>query len=470
MSRWVRRTALAIAGLAALSGALYGGAWLVTAHRISDVFANTTAAQMCAGLFISGRTQEAVFEQSFQKKPPRDRIYADLAIDVDRVAGRVTVDGSLIEPVTAVYAGRRGCVLLPDGEAGDGLAQKPPALPPASDHSDASAIRWATRKVLAEDIDAAKLDAAIEANFADPSHYTHSFLVYHRGALIREAYRGHAGPTVSSESWSLGKTLIGALAGRLILEGALSLDEPIAISHWPDAADPRRAIRVRDLLNMASGLDFSTEAEFFPVFNQSDHGLIYTNLRDIVAFSADRPLTRSPGEQGNYNNADVLLLMEHIRQKLGLSHEDLVALIRRKVLAPLGMMSVRLSTDFAGNPVITGYVYGSARDWGKLALAYAGRGESDGYRLFSEDFFAFIRQPSPNYPEEAYGGMIWLNRHGYYGAPRDALVMSGAGDQVAVILPDAGIVIVRMGHLNKSDTMPFVFNDSLQKIIAALTP
>lgn len=167
-----------------------------------------------------------------------------------------------------------------------------------------------------------------------------------------------------SESWSLGKTLVGALTGSLILEGTLGLDEPISISQWPDVSDPRRKIKIRDLLQMAGGRDFSTEPRFLPWFKQSDHGLIYTNIPDVVAFSVNRALARQPGTLGNYNNADVLLLVEHTRQKLKLSHRGLRDLIHQRVLEPLDMNSVRLSTDYTGTPVITGYVYGSARDWG----------------------------------------------------------------------------------------------------------
>lgn len=56
-------------------------------------------------------------------------------------------------------------------------------------------------------------------------------------------------------------------------------------------------------------------------------------------------------------------------------------------------------------------------------------------RLFSQDFAAFSAEPSPDYPEAAYGAMIWLNRLSYYAAPKEALVMSGEGDQVAIIAP-----------------------------------
>lgn len=460
----IKRVVAICAILVIFAGAMFGISWLMTAQRVSQVFASTSAAQMCAGIFISNLYEQKAYDKLFLKKPPRDRIYNNLDFFIDRDAKRITVDGWLVSPVQAVYSDKRGCVLQPDSEPVnlDNAAVLQDSTQAETDRK--VEIVWAKRAALPEYVEAQKLDAAIEQNFTDPAHNTHSFLIYYDGQLVREVYSGAGNPNMPLESWSLGKTLVGALAGHLIMEGKLGLDEKVVISHWPEATDPRRNIRIRDLLQMASGLDFSTEAEFFPYFSQSDHGLIYTNLKDVVAFSANRKLAREPGTLGNYNNADVLLLMEYIRQKLNISHQELITLIQDTILKPLGMNSIRLSTDFAGNPVITGYVYGSARDWGQLALAYYNKGELNGYQLFSEDFYNFIQQPSPNYPDKAYGGMIWLNNHGYYKAPKDALVMSGAGDQVIIIAPEQKLIIVRMGHLNKSKTTSKVFNESFGKI------
>ena len=448
-------------GLLVLLAALAFG---ISASRLLHVFAATNAAQLCAGIFLSGRSRDEVEAQSLVRRGVRQRIQDALTTVVDEPGRSVTVDSLLTRPVQALAVAGRGCVLMPPGtdlaEARLGLAPvtSVPAFAPAEPLPATGSEAG---------VDKARLAAAIERNFADPAHLTHSFLVLRDGQVLAERYALGGGPDRPLESWSLGKTLVGALAGVLIREGRLALDETLALPDWPQADDPRRAITVRNALNMAGRLDFTTEARFWPVFRQSDHGLVYTNLPDLHRFAADRPPAGPPGSHGEYNNADPYLVMEHVRAKLGLEPAALAALVHAKVLGPAGMHGVVLSTDPAGHPAITGYVLGTARDWARLGQLIANGGELDGRRILEPSFVEFIRSPSPGYPEAAYGGAVWLNPHGFYRVPEDAIVLSGAGDQTVLILPRERLVIVRMGHLAKSEDTFEVFNASLPEIVAA---
>jgi CubicO group peptidase (beta-lactamase class C family) len=316
-------------------------------------------------------------------------------------------------------------------------------------------------------VDGARLDAAVAKVFADPGHGTHALLVYRRGELLRETYGNGGGPEFVAESWSLGKTLVGLLAGRLVTMGRLDLDEPVALTRWP-VGDPRRSITVRHLLTMSGSLAFSVEAAFWPIFQQSDHGLIYTGLPDVVAFAADRPLAGPPGSIATYNNADPTVLLAYLAQKLGVDGDGVAAALRREVLVPLGADGIRWSTDRRGMPVATGYVYGRARDWGAIGVMLARGGRVGDTAYMSPAFVRFMGTPAPGYPDAAYGGAVWLNTHGYYDVPRDALVMSGAGDQVVVVLPTSEVVIVRMGHLAKSRAAFATFNAALREIVTAV--
>jgi CubicO group peptidase (beta-lactamase class C family) len=465
MKRWVRRTLWGTGGLVAVGCAVAAGLYTISWSRLQHVFATTMAGQLCAGIFISGRTPEDIDRQSFVKRPPRDRIYGGLTSVISSDERRVVIDGSLISPIEARFNERTGCTITGSDQAIQPLTAG--SVPPAGFDQRYDRLTWLTRPPSVPDIDTTALDAAIEENFADPGHQTHAMLVYQNGVLIREAYANGGGPDFKAESWSLGKTLAGLLAGRLITQGQLSLDEKIQLESWPEK-DPRREITVRNLLNMAGGLQFTTEGVFWPMFAQSDHGLIYTNLPDIVAFSSDRPLARPPGTQGDYNNADPTLLLAYIRQKRGLNADGLLQLINDEVLTPLDMRNVRLSTDPKGTPVITGYVYGSARNWAQVGLMLGHDGQWRGKPYVDRSIVRFMSEPSPAYPEQAYGGMVWLNRHKYYNAPRDAIVLSGAGDQIVLILPRQKIVIVRMGHLAKSETMFTTYNSALGRMLAAL--
>lgn len=455
------------------SGAAFGLLLLVAAGMVAysvngllHVFGTSAAAQVCAGRFISGRSLEAVWQQSFRTEGTRGWLYRQLDIEISEADGTVVVTSWGARRAIAQRVEGRGCVVLPPG------SELPAGLPPgqvAALRSDTGpALRWATRAALTVDIDAAALDAAVEELFARPEELAHSLLIYRDGELLREVYRGAVGPGIPSDSWSLGKTLVGTLTGVLIAQGRLSLDEAVTLAQWPEPNDPRRAITVRNLLNMSSGLDFSTKFQLWPVFIQSDHSLVYTNLPDVAAFAADRPLAHAPGSFGTYSNADTLLLLEFIRQKLNLDQAGVIALLRQEVLTPLGMDDLVLSTDFVGLPIITGYDYASARSWAQLGLLYAQDGVWNGRRLLPEGWVDFARTPAPGYPSEAYGAQVWLNRHGWYTAPREVLVMSGAGDQIVLVDPEQRLVVVRMGHANRAHSAEATLNEVLAGIYAAI--
>lgn len=465
LRRIVRRV---LAAAAVLVMVLVAGAGLVSVSisRLFETFSTTGAAAVCAGAFITGgRDVARIDAETFSKEPPRDRIYRWLTFTVDRERRRATAHAWPNRDVHAVYVEGRGCVLVPPGSDPDSIAAA------ASDRGSRPGARHETMVVVtrisAGDQDEARLDKAVAAMFAETRHRTHSVLVYRHGELVREAYAQGAGPRVASESWSLGKTIIGTLAGALISDGTLSLDETVDLPQWPHG-DPRRAIRIRDLLGMSGGLAFTTEFETWPLFLQSDHGKVYYNLPDVVAFVADRPLARRPGSEGSYNNADPILLLAHIRHKLKLDAAGLRRLVWERVLEPVGMQDTVLSTDFAGMPIMTGYVYAPARDWGRLGLLYLRNGFlADGRRLFDDAYATFAATPAAGYPQGAYGGLLWLNRYGYYSVPRQALVMSGAGDQVVIVDRENGIVIVRMGHSAKSRDAFRTIDAALREIFAS---
>ena len=59
-------------------------------------------------------------------------------------------------------------------------------------------------------------------------------------------------------SWSAGKSITAALVGIIVQRGQVKVDDVAPIKEWHTSKeDPRREIRVRDLLRMSSGLDFA---------------------------------------------------------------------------------------------------------------------------------------------------------------------------------------------------------------------
>jgi CubicO group peptidase (beta-lactamase class C family) len=112
----------------------------------------------------------------------------------------------------------------------------------------------------------------------------------------------------------------------------------------------------------------------------------------------------------------------------------------------LGMRNMVLETDPYGNFVLTGYDFGSARDWLRLGLLYLQDGVWNGKRLLPAGWVDFVRTPAPAWDKPVYGGLFWLNRTLAWPVPADAYYMSGAGGQNTIIVPTHDLVVVRMGH------------------------
>jgi CubicO group peptidase (beta-lactamase class C family) len=249
------------------------------------------------------------------------------------------------------------------------------------------------------------------------------------------------------ESWSMGKSIMGTLIGRLAQMGAITLDQPAPIAEWrktPD--DPRAKIRVMDLMRMSSGLRMSRGSpDDLPGYH--DHDLIYTGAIDAYDFSATRPPQYPPNTRGKYRNDNVMLLGMIHRDAVRKRGEDYLTWPQKHLFDKIGIRRQVLETDPYGNFLISGYDYGTARNWARLGMLYLNDGVWNGERLLPEGFVKFVATPAPAWPDSAYGGMVWVNAGGAWpNLPKDAFAFRGAGGQDTYVIPSKQMVIVRMGH------------------------
>ncbi|HKS04864.1 MAG TPA: serine hydrolase [Gemmatimonadaceae bacterium] len=404
-----------------------------------------TAKILCSALFVSGREQtEAIAHiTDYFIGNKRD----SLTYGVDRA--RKTVRASLAGRLTreAKYYGDQGCIIHQPGK--DSIYFKPvkvtSSLPPAAMTDWPMGDRGALATPGAG-VDTSKLRQAVDAAFGDGRGLTAAFVVVHRGKIIAERYANGANATMPLESWSMGKSIVGTLIGLLINDGALKLEDPAPIPEWRKAPDDARAkIRIMDLMRMSSGLRFSRGSpEDIPGYH--DHDLPYTGAIDLVQFVLTRPLQFEPNTFGRYRNSDPLTLGYIVRETVRKRGEEYLTYPQRALFDKLGMRGQLLETDPYGNFLITGYDYGTARNWARLGMLYVNDGMWMGKRLLPEGFVKFASTPAPAWRTPTYGGMVWVNGDSAWALPRDAFAFRGAGEQNVYIVPSHDLVIVRMGH------------------------
>jgi CubicO group peptidase (beta-lactamase class C family) len=405
-----------------------------------------TAKVFCSALFVSGRdpAEARAHVAGYFLGPKLDSI-TDVHVDQQRKLVRLTLANRITRE--AKLYGDQGCVIHQPGR--DSVFFTP--VPVTSALPDASTMPWPMGDVLPDTplpvgIDTAKLRAATDAAFASPDGLTAAFVVVHKGRIVAERYANGANREMQLESWSMGKSITGTLVGLLIQQGALRLEDPAPVPEWRRTAnDPRAKIRVMDLMRMSSGLRFSRGSpEDIPGYH--DHDLIYTGAIDAFRFVTTRPLQFEANTVGRYRNTDPLTLGMIIRDVVRARGEEYLTWPQRALFDKIGIRRQVLETDPYGNFLLSGYDYGTARNWARLGMLYLNDGVWNGERLLPEGFVKFVSTPAPAWRDSSYGGMVWVNARGAWNLPRDAFAFRGAGGQDTYVVPSRDLVVVRMGH------------------------
>ena len=249
---------------------------------------------VCAGVFISGLDADFAVANAGDI-PPFD-VRKDLGKPVVNAAKK-TVDVATPKGVvrSAQFVGaRQGCVVAAESGAPLHFAPKEPA----TSLTTTASSPWPAGEVLPQEslpaqIDAAKLKQAVDTAFEPAGAMTSAFVVTWRGKIIAERYAPGITPQTPLESWSMGKTVLAILMGMLVADGTYDLWQPVPIAEWRQRGDPRRDIRIADLLRMSGGLRFrgTLDAESYPAGDYIDNDYVCTADVDVARYVTDASAT-----------------------------------------------------------------------------------------------------------------------------------------------------------------------------------
>lgn len=277
-----------------------------------------------------------------------------------------------------------------------------------------------------------------------------ALLIYHRGALRYEKYFPGYGPDFRTDSFSGHKTVMGLLVGAAIADGFIgSVDDPAA-KYLPEfSADGRQEIRIRDLLQMASGL----EVPRFP-------GLTSIRLisgSDIATTALKLPLEKPPGTDFQYSNVNAELLGVVIQRAAGKRYADYLS---SRLWSRIGAPPAAVWLDREGGmPRTFCCIYTSARGWLQVGRLILDKGRHGAEQVVPETWVEAMITPSANNPN--YGYQIWLGSppgkerryndktiKAYHSEPfaaKDMIYIDGFGGQRVYIVPSQDLIIVRTG-------------------------
>ena len=264
--------------------------------------------------------------------------------------------------------------------------------------------------------------------------------------IVHERYAPGFDVTTRTRTWSTAKSIAATLIGMLVDQGRLELDAPLAVDWLPTTrtgTDPRKALTLRHLLHMSSGLE--------PVDNDeleyaTGSGLAYWAGASSSRAARSRGLIREPGSNWDYENYDTLLAVYAMRQALGDS-KTYLEFPRKALFDRIGMRNTLVGVDRFGDFILSSQIHTNARDLARFGLLYLNGGTWNGERLLSEEWIEFVRRPAPATETRGrgYGGHWWLVPDDRHDVSRDAYATAGNRGQYVIVVPSHELVIVRRG-------------------------
>jgi CubicO group peptidase (beta-lactamase class C family) len=289
----------------------------------------------------------------------------------------------------------------------------------------------------------------------DPLGQTYACIVVHGGRLVAERYAGEiphmdrdAEPVSASTqllSWSMAKSMLHAVVGMLVAEGALDTAAAANVPAWQESGDPRREITLEHLLCMRDGLDF---AEDYVDAGRSDviEMLFGSGADDVAAFAVDRGLAARPGERFNYSSGTSNIVSSIVAGAIGAGapYERFVA---ERLFGAIGMTTARATFDAAGTWIASSYVHCSAQDFARFGFLYLRDGMWDGARVLPESWVDHARRiRSEDTTDGVYYGAHWWAVGDEFGSFR----ASGYEGQSILLVPALDLMVVRLGKTDAS--------------------
>ncbi|MDX9751289.1 MAG: serine hydrolase [Flavobacteriales bacterium] len=289
---------------------------------------------------------------------------------------------------------------------------------------------------------------------------TKAFILLKDGRIAMEHYFG---TFTADSSWywaSAGKSLTAFLVGMAQAEGQLDIDQPTSTYLGPGwtALSPGQeaAITVRHQLTMTTGLDDSGDLDC-------------TDPACLTHLAA-------PGTRWSYHNAPYTLLDGVLEAATG---QGLNTYIFSRLTGQTGIAGLYLSVGY--NNVF----FSRARSAARFGLLAMHQGTWNGTDILGDPAY-FTAMTTPSQPmNPAYGHLWWLNGTDGFMVPGLQLLFPGPfmphaplgsyhamgkNGQFINVVPDQGLVLVRMGNAPGDGALvPFLFNDAIwEKLNAVL--
>ncbi len=417
-----------------------------------NIISGYAAKNMASGVYVAERSAASM--NLYDNSAPLVEL-ASTEVDESEKSASSTVYGLMKR--TAVYRDGLGAVLINDDYDPGKMTLRPKRNQPLDTIPYPYGQAAPIDTVLPE-VDMDQINKAMAMAFSEPEvQKTRTLLILYKGHLIAEKYIDGFDKDTPILGWSMTKSVMATLYGILERQGKLEMDWPAPVAEWKD--DERKNITLNHLLRMQSGLAWDEDYTGISdvtrmLFLDSDMTLAQRNKKAIA----------KPTEIWNYSSGTSNLLSGILRQQFR-SHQDYLDFPYTELLDKIGMYSMVLEADIAGNYVGSSYSWASTRDWARFGQLYLDKGNWNGEQLFHPEWVDYITTPTLH-SDGTYGAHFWLNANGIYpDVPKDLFSCNGFEGQYVFMIPSKDLVVVRTGL---AEDPYFKINEVLSNIVKAV--
>lgn len=298
-------------------------------------------------------------------------------------------------------------------------------------------------------------------------HRAVAFVAIKNGQLAYEEYWDGYSVEKNSNSFSAGKSIVSALIGIAQAEGKIkSLDDPVA-NYLPSfKSDGKEVITIRNVLQMASGLDFDE------AYNQPISDTTEAYYGDNLPALVQRLQPRTPaGTKYRYKSGDTQVLAMIVQAATGQNIADYAS---NKLWQKIGAeRDAQWNLDAEGG-IEKAYCcfYSNALDFARFGYLYLRGGNLNGAQIVPADFVkqssqAHLIPDDSGKPTTYYGYQWWRYDLPINGKVENVFYARGILGQYIFVFPEHDLVIVRLGHergekVNNHPTeVPVILRESL---------
>ena len=271
----------------------------------------------------------------------------------------------------------------------------------------------------------------------------HALVVLRHCKMVVELYAEKVTRDHNHAVYSVTKSILATLVGVLLRSGRLSsLDvsvaDVVASSTKLDAAklEKARRIRLKDVMSMASGLEYYENPTSHPIYGASDR----------FQFALAPALLYEPGKRYNYSNGDASIAGAVVAAA---ADRDLLSYSKEVLFGPLGFKKVEWwFRDKAGRYPGGWGLRLRAVDMAKFGQLYLQNGRWLDKPIIDAAFVKDAWKPSPAASHYGFFWWRWVRENPLIGPVHFA---NGTKGQRIYVVPKHGIIIVVTGNVAGPD-------------------